>query len=87
MNGAVTHSGVLASGAQYLVEQPESWNGVLLLYAKPVPVPPGAPPWPTDEPLVRHLVEKGYAVAGHANTIFWPLEGAFKGQPELLDVA
>jgi pimeloyl-ACP methyl ester carboxylesterase len=78
---------MLGSGTRYLVEEPEDWNGVLLLYSKPVPVGEGEPPWQSQEPLVRHLVDNGYAVAGHANTIFWPLEGAFRDQPELLDLA
>jgi hypothetical protein len=69
------------------VEEPDDWNGVLLLYSKPVPVGAGEPPWEHDEPLIRHFVENGYAVAGRANTIFWPLEGAFTDQPDLLDLA
>ncbi|MCA1692742.1 MAG: hypothetical protein LC733_11295 [Actinobacteria bacterium] len=52
-----------------------------------MPVGPGQPPWEPDEPLVRHLVRNGYAVAGSANTIFWPLERVFADQPALLDVA
>lgn len=82
-----SHSGGLASGSRYLIEEPEVWNGVLLLYSKPIPVRPGEPPWPTDEPLVHHLVDNGFAVAGCANTIFWPLERAFSDHPALLDVA
>ncbi len=37
--------------------------------------------------MVDHLVAAGYAVAGSANTIFWPLEKAFADQPALLDIA
>jgi len=37
--------------------------------------------------LIDHLVGAGYAVAGSANTVFWPLEAAFSDQPDLLDVA
>lgn len=57
-----------------MVEDPEHWNGVLVLFSHPVPVRPGEPPWEADEPLIGHLVRSGYAVAGSANTIFWPLE-------------
>jgi hypothetical protein len=37
--------------------------------------------------LVDYLVERGYAVAGSANSIFWPLELAFTNVPILIDVA
>src|SRR5207253_1924563 len=82
-----TYSGSLASGSRYAVEAPGRWNGVLLLASHPVPVGRGEPPWAPDDPLVRYLVASGYAVAGCANSIFWPLEGAFSDQPELIDVA
>lgn len=79
-------AGSLPSGSRYLVEVPERWNGVLVLCIRPVPVKAGTPPW-SDDPLIDHLVDAGYAVAGSANTIFWPLETAFSDQPALLDVA
>jgi len=60
---------------------------VLLLTCHPVPVAAGEPPWDADEPMVAHLVRHGYAVAGSANTIFWPLEAVFADQPALLEVA
>ncbi len=65
---------------------PEQWNGVLVLISRPVPVKAGTPPW-SDEPLIGHLLGAGYAVAGSANSTFWPLEAAFSDQPALLDVA
>ncbi|MGI8702594.1 MAG: hypothetical protein ACR2JU_15590 [Nocardioidaceae bacterium] len=85
MSRAVTHAGALPSGSRYVAEAPENWNGVLLLFSKPVPVAPGEPPWQHGDPLIDQLVGSGYAVAGSANTIFWPLELAFSDQPALLD--
>ena len=87
MGNAATISGFLSSGSRYVVEVPDAWNGVLLLFSHPVPVGQGEPPWEPGEPLVSNLVANGYAVAGSANTIFWPLELAFTDQPALLDVA
>ncbi len=85
--GAETHGGSLPSGSRYAIEVPEDWNGVLLLLARAVPVAPDAPPWGPGEPMISMLVSNGYAVAGSANTIFWPLERSFADQPPLLDIA
>lgn len=87
MSAARSCLGSLPSGSKYAVEVPDDWNGVLLLGSHPVPVAPGEPPWTRGEPLISHLVEKGFAVAGSANTIFWPLERVLSDQPDLLDVA
>jgi len=84
---ATTLAGCLPSGSRYLIEVPEHWNGVLMMGCHPVPVGPGEPPWKPGEPLIDHLVKSGYAVAGSANTIFWPLERMFDDQPALIDVA
>lgn len=84
--GPVTSGGTLASGAQYRYEVPATWNGVLLLYSRPVPVPPRTPPWNDDEPSVAMFVDRGYAVAGSANTIFWPLESSFADLPEMAKI-
>lgn len=86
-SGPTAHTGLLPSGSVYRIEVPERWNGVLLLSSHPVPVAPGEPPWAADEPITRHLVASGYAVAGSANTIFWPLERVFADQPRLVEVA
>jgi len=83
--GTVEHEGALPSGSRYLIEVPKLWNGVVLLFRHPVPVTPDEPPWDSD-PLVAHLVGLGYAVAGSANTIFWPLELAFADHHALLEV-
>lgn len=84
MSRDATHAGTLPSGSRYVVEVPADWNGILLLFSKPVPVGPEEPPWQSGDPLVDHLVASGYAVAGSANTIFWPVELAFTDQPALL---
>ncbi len=80
-----TQTGFLTSGSRYLIETPSSWNGVLLLCARPVPVAVGEPPWEERGPMLERLLEQGYALAGSANTIFWPLERAFADQGDLLD--
>lgn len=85
--GTSTHAGSLPSGSQYQIAVPAPWNGTLLLFSHPVPVAPGQPPWKPGEPLIGQLTEHGYAVAGSANTIFWPVELAFTDGPALLDVA
>ncbi len=82
-----THTGLLPSGSRYAVEVPREWNGVLLLHSHPVPVDGDEPPWEPGEPLVRRLVRSGYAVAGCANTVFWPLEQNFSDQPALLETS
>jgi len=79
-------SGALPSGSQYLIEVPEDWNGTLLLCARPLPTEPGDPPWGDDDGLLRTFRSRGYALAGSANTIFWPLERAFADQIPLLDL-
>ena len=76
---------MLPSGSRYLIEAPEHWNGIVLLFRHPVPVERDEPPW-DDDPFVDHLVGLGYAVAGSANTIFWPLELAFSDHPALVEV-
>jgi len=90
VNGTATHVGDLPSGSRYRIDVPADWNGagwngIVLLFSHPVPVPPGAPPW-DHEPLIDHLVANGYAVAASANTIFWPLELALSDHPGLLEV-
>lgn len=87
MGTATIHAGSLPSGSRYVIVEPQPWNGVLLLFSHPVPVRPGLPPWEPDEPLTNYLASQGYAVAGSANSIFWPLELAFSDHPALLDRA
>ncbi|MBA2701403.1 MAG: hypothetical protein H0U58_06855, partial [Chloroflexi bacterium] len=78
-------SGSLPEGARYQVEVPEDWNGILLLYSLPIPVEPGQPPWPPEDALIGNLTGQGYAVAGAANTIFWPLESSLSNLSALVD--
>ncbi len=84
---AKAHLGTLPSGSPYVLEVPETWNGVLLVGAHPVPVAAGEPPWSPGDPLIDELVGHGFAVAGSASTIFWPLEQVFSDTPDLLEVA
>ncbi len=88
-NGAVVsatrHDGVLPSGSRFTLEVPDGWNGILLLTCRPLPRDEGEPPWDSGEPLLTHLLQEGYALAGSANTIFWPLERMFADQIPLLD--
>ncbi len=79
------YDGVLPSGSGYLLEVPDAWNGVLLLTCRPLPRDPGEPPWESGEALLTHLLQAGYALAGSANTIFWPLERLFADQIPLLE--
>lgn len=85
MRHPASHNGILPSGSRYRIEVPAGWNGIALLTCRPLPVGPHDPPWDEPEPLLRALLEAGYALAGSANTIFWPLEQAFASQPLLLD--
>lgn len=84
--GPITAEGTLGSGARYRYEVPADWNGVLLLYSRPVPVAPGDPPWQDRDASVSTLVGSGFAVAGVANTIFWPLEASFADLPALAQI-
>lgn len=77
--------GALPSGSRYLIQVPAAWNGVLLLWQRPLPVQPGDPPWEVEEPLAHTLLDHGYGLAGSANTIFWPLERCFADQLPLLE--
>ncbi|MBA3627418.1 MAG: hypothetical protein H0W60_06750 [Chloroflexi bacterium] len=78
-------SGSLPDGSRYQIEIPDDWNGTLLLYSLPIPVEAGQPPWPPEDALIGDLTGQGYAVAGAANTIFWPLESSLANFAPLLD--
>ncbi|MCP9485962.1 MAG: hypothetical protein MSC30_08880 [Gaiellaceae bacterium MAG52_C11] len=82
---STTFDGSTPSGTRYRIEVPPSWNDVLLLYSRGVPVGPDDPPWDEGEPLFAALLEEGYAVAGSGGPIFWPLEDSFRNQDALLD--
>ncbi len=81
----ISRSGSLPEGSRYQIEVPEDPNGILLLYSLPIPVEPGQPPWPPEDGLIGDLTGQGYAVAGAANTIFWPLESSLANLGPLLD--
>ncbi len=78
-------NGTILGDSRYQIEVPDGWNGILLLYSLPIPVEPGQPPWPSGDALIGDLTGQGYAVAGAANTIFWPLESSLSNLPSLLD--
>ncbi|MBA3851731.1 MAG: hypothetical protein H0X59_05125 [Chloroflexi bacterium] len=80
-----SNTGSLTDGARYQIEVPDDWNGILLLYSLPIPVEPGRPPWPPEDALIGDLTGQGYAVAGAANTIFWPLEASLSNLEALLE--
>lgn len=86
MGESTRQIGALPSGSQYIIEVPSNYNGTLLLCARPLPTDPGDPPWDDDDVMVRAFRSRGFALAGSANTIFWPLERAFADQPPLLDL-
>ncbi len=77
--------GELPSGSRYVIEVPDPWNGILLLCCRPLPQQPGEPPWGPGEPLLSDLLQEGFALAGSANTIFWPLQRCFADQAPLLE--
>ena len=82
---AVTHQGFLASGSMFLIEVPENWSGVLLLYSRGLPLDEGDLPWSAGEPMFAALLAEGYACAGTGGRGFWPLEEVFASQSEVLD--
>ena len=82
-----TVQGTLANGARYRVDWPTEWNRTLLIYSRPIPVGPDDPPWNDDDSMIHAMVDAGYAVAGAANTIFWPLELSFASIEPLVDAA
>lgn len=87
MVGEHSTHGTLPTGARYRVDWPAEWNGTLLLYSRPIPVAENDPPWPDGDPFIRDYLDAGYALAGSANTIFWPLELAFNSFEALVAAA
>ncbi|MEU8821935.1 hypothetical protein [Actinoplanes sp. NPDC048796] len=87
---AVTHvEGTLPSGAAYVFDVPEAWNGTVLLYSHGY-TPKGAPNPAQNAPStgVRDtLLDRGYALIGssYADT-GWVLEQALPDQVATLDV-
>jgi len=69
----------------FLIEVPENWTGVLLLYSRGLPLDEGDLPWSSDEPMFAALLAEGYACAGTGGRGFWPLEEVFASQSEVLD--
>lgn len=86
MPEVTVHDNVLPSGARCRIEVPDNWNEDLLLQAAPIPVAPGDPPWDDGADRFRAFFERGYAIAGSASNIFWPLESGVADQGPLLDL-
>ncbi|SNY59546.1 hypothetical protein [Paractinoplanes atraurantiacus] len=88
--GTVTHvEGVLGSGAAYVFDVPETWNGTLLLYSHGY-TPKGAPNPAQNAPSAgarETLLGQGYALIGssYADT-GWVLEQALPDQIATLNV-
>lgn len=85
MSDVKMSEGSLPSGSTYRTGMPPSWNGTLLLLARPIPQDPSEPGWGPDGPFVAALLDEGYAVTGSVNTVFWPLERSFADHEPLLD--
>jgi hypothetical protein len=77
--------GMLPDGTKYLTQTPAGWNGTLLLYSSGPPVGPEEPAWNAEQPIVRALLARGYAIAGCGTTLFWPLEQNLPNQIAVLD--
>lgn len=81
----ITERGASPGGGAYALEVPPGWNGDLLLYSRGLPMGRDDAPWQDGDPLIRVLLDEGYAVAGTGGPMFWPLEPTFGNQEALLD--
>lgn len=86
MPAARVHEGSLALGSRFRWQVPEQWNGILLLYARGLPLPEGMPPWSLEDTPFAALLDEGYGIAGTGGKGFWPLEEVFANARELLDI-
>lgn len=83
--GPLSEEGQLPGGVEYLINVPGGWNGTLLLYSHGPPRSPGTPAWPRELPVMAALLDRGYAVAGCATRVFYPLEQNLPAQARLLE--
>ena len=83
-----TRTGVLSTGATYLIQVPSPWNGTLLLYSHGYRVP-GSPNPPQDvgDPATgAYLLTQGYALAGSSyKSQGWAIKDAIPDQIATLD--
>ncbi len=85
--GPITQTGSI-KGADYLIQIPPDWNGVLVLYSHGYVVPGSAnPPEDVGDPITgNYLLEHGYALAGSAyKSTGWAVKDALEDQIALLD--
>lgn len=85
MSETRTFVGPLVDEGKYLIKVPGEWNGTLILYSQGPPAPADDPTWRAEHPTVQALLERGYALAGWTNPVFWPLEHSFPNQLAVLD--
>lgn len=85
MSETRTFVGPLVDKGRYLIKVPGEWNGTLILYSQGPPAPEEDPTWRPDNPTIRALLGRGYAIAGWTNPVFWPLEHSFPNQLAVLD--
>lgn len=83
---SVRKAGRLRDGTRYLAVAPPDWNGTLLLYSHGPPTDADGPAWPEGAPLVRALLDRGYAIAGCGTDVFYPMEHNLPNQMEVLDL-
>ncbi|WP_052768523.1 alpha/beta hydrolase family protein [Streptomyces humi] len=85
---AVRVEGTLPSGAAYVIDMPDSWNGTVLLYSHgytPVGVPNPARDAP-DDATKSLLMKQGYALTGSSYaTAGWAVADAVPDQLATLD--
>jgi len=86
--GPVPQTGTI-NGAAYLIEMPDNWNGVLVLYSHGYVVP-GSPNPAHDvgDPITgQYLLDHGYALAGSSyKTTGWAVKDALDDQIDLLNL-
>ncbi|MDP9246117.1 MAG: hypothetical protein M3O64_05620 [Chloroflexota bacterium] len=85
MTEAATVVGPVVDGGKSLIKVPRDWNGTLILYSQGPPAPAEDPMWNAEHPTPRAFLERGFALAGWTNPVFWPLEHSFPNQLAVLD--
>jgi pimeloyl-ACP methyl ester carboxylesterase len=84
-----TSTGTLPDGATWIIQVPEGWNGILLLFGHGL-VPPGQPNpavEASDPITASYLLNAGYALAGSSfATTGFAVDEALRDQIDLVDV-
>lgn len=79
--------GVLPSGGQYVLHEPEQWNGTLLTWSPGYGGGGGTASAGPSSEVVAWLTGQGYALAGAAAGTGWAVEDLLVAQPEVVDAA